>query len=151
MFILPYISTSCIILSAIFVAIGWRQINRGEKEAHKKSMIRAVWLAVAFFVIYMSRTVLIGTTEFGGPATMRTPYLIFLVFHIVLAAVAAVMGIVTLVYARKRRITDHRRIGPRTSVVWFVTAFTGVTVFLLLYVIYPPGPTTNLFWKMMGF
>lgn len=57
--ILPTISTMCIVISAIFVAIGWRLIWKKEIEKHKKAMLFAAIFAVVFFTIYASRTVFI--------------------------------------------------------------------------------------------
>ena len=49
--ILPTISTSFIVLSAILVAIGWGLIIKRKIEAHKKVMFAAGVAAVIFFVI----------------------------------------------------------------------------------------------------
>lgn len=141
--ILPLLSTSFIVLSAILVAIGWRLIVKGKREAHQKVMVVAAIAAVLFFAIYLSRTLFLGNTEFGGPDSLKPYYLVFLLFHIVLATVSAVMGIVTLTLAYKGNFFKHRRIGRPTAVIWFITAITGVAVYYLLYVAYP-GETTHL-------
>lgn len=141
--ILPLLSTSFIVLSAILVAIGWRLIVKGKREAHQKVMVAAAIAAVLFFAIYLSRTLFLGNTEFGGPDSLKPYYLVFLLFHIVLATVSAVMGIVTLTLAYRGNFFKHRRIGRPTAVIWFITAITGVAVYYLLYVAYP-GETTHL-------
>ena len=81
---------------------------------------------------------------------MQTIYLIFLLFHIVLAMVAAVFGIVTLYLGFKERYVKHRRLGKVTAIIWFITAITGVTVYVLLYVLYPGGDSTGLFEAIFG-
>jgi len=148
--LLPTISTFFIVLSGILVAIGWVQIAKGKYEAHKKVMISASISALLFFIIYLSRTIFIGNTSFGGPDNIKVYYTIFLVFHIFLATTGAVLGVVTLVLAFKRRIETHRKIGPVTSIIWFFTAITGVMVYLLLYVIYEGGETTSLIKAILG-
>ena len=92
----------------------------------------------------MSRTIFVGNTEFGGPDNIKTIYLIFLLFHITLATIGGVMGLVTLVWGFKNQLAKHRKIGPVTSIVWFVTAITGATVYILLYWVYPGGETKPL-------
>ncbi|EGL81899.1 protein of unknown function DUF420 [Caldalkalibacillus thermarum TA2.A1] len=149
-YILPLISTLCIVISAILVAIGWVVIRRGDTKRHIQVMAFASIFAVIFFVIYMSRTIFIGNTAFGGPDHVAPYYHLFLLFHIVLATLAAVLGLLTLYYGFKQQYNQHKRIGPLTSVIWFLTAVTGVTVYLLLYVIYPPGETTNLLRAIIG-
>lgn len=148
--IMPTISTSFIALSAILVAIGWGLIIKGKREAHKKTMIMAAIAAVIFFIIYVSRTIFVGNTEWGGPDHLKTIYLIFLLFHITLAMVAAVFGITTLVLGFKEKYAKHRRWGRVTAVIWFITAITGITVYVLLYLLYPGGHTKPVIDAIFG-
>ncbi|ARF18351.1 DUF420 domain-containing protein [Sporosarcina ureae] len=148
--LLPTISTFFIILSAILVAIGWNLIRQGKIKAHQKTMIAAAVSAVLFFIIYISRTVFIGNTAFGGPDDLKMYYTVFLVFHIILATTGAIFGVITIHAGLKNRLVRHRKIGPITSVIWFFTAITGVAVYLLLYVFYKGGETTSVFKAILG-
>ena len=125
--VLPTISTTFIMLSAIMVAIGWGLIRKRKIEAHKKVMIVAAIFAIIFFIIYASRTIFIGNTSFGGPDHIKIYYTIFLVFHITLATVGAVLGIISLITGFKNSLSKHRKLGPVTSIVWFFTGITGFT------------------------
>ncbi len=149
--ILPTISTGFIVLSAILVAIGWILIAKRKVEQHKKVMYAAGVAAVIFFIIYASRTIFIGNTAFGGPDNLKGYYTFFLVFHITLATVGAVFGIISLWTGYKNNLKTHRRIGPISSIIWFFTAITGVMVYCLLYVIYEGGETTSVFKAILGF
>ena len=149
--LLPTISTFFIILSAILVAVGWNLIRQRKIEAHQKTMIAAAVSAVLFFIIYISRTVFIGNTAFGGPDELKIYYTVFLIFHIVLATTGAVFGVITINAGLKNNLTRHRKIGPVTSIIWFFTAITGVAVYLLLYVFYKGGETTSMFKAILGF
>ncbi|MEO2075206.1 MAG: DUF420 domain-containing protein [Bacillus sp. (in: firmicutes)] len=149
--ILPTISTSFIVLSAITVAIGWWQIKQRKIEAHKKTMFFAAIFALIFFIIYASRTIFIGNTSFGGPDDIKIYYTVFLVFHITLATVGAVFGIVSLTTGYKNNLALHRKLGPVTSIIWFFTGITGVAVYLLLYVFYRGGETTSMIKAILGF
>ncbi|SDY77233.1 putative membrane protein [Evansella caseinilytica] len=147
---LPLVSTIFIALSAIFVAIGWYFIARRKVEAHKKVMFWAAMLATIFFILYLSKTIFIGSTSFGGPDSALLFYRVFLIIHITLATVAAVLGIIALVTGYKNKFAQHRKIGPLTSVIWFFSAGTGIVVYFMLYIIYPAGETTNLFRAIIG-
>ncbi|MEJ8547901.1 DUF420 domain-containing protein [Brevibacillus borstelensis] len=148
--LLPTISTSFIAISGILVAFGWYFIRSRQMERHIKTMKWAAICATIFFITYVSRTALVGNTLFGGPESVRVFYQIFLIFHIILATIGGVMGLVTLYYAYKRRYDKHKKIGPWTSVIWFASAITGVTVYTLLYLIYPGGETTGVLDVIFG-
>ena len=149
--ILPTISTSFIVISAILVAIGWGLIIARKVEAHKKVMFAAGASALIFFIIYASRTLFIGNTAFGGPEELKKYYTFFLIFHICLATSGAIFGLTSIISGMKLNLKLHRRIGPITSIIWFFTAITGVAVYLLLYVIYKGGDTTSVFKAILGF
>ncbi len=149
--LLPTISTLCIVISAILLAVGWWYIKKGNIEKHKQMMIAAAVFAVLFFIIYISRTLFIGNTAFGGPEHLKIYYTIFLVFHIVLATLGAVFGIMQISSGLKNRLRKHRKFGPTASIVWLLTAFTGIAVYILLYVLYPGGQTTSLFKAIFNF
>ena len=148
--ILPTISTFFIVLSAIFVGIGWYLISRRKIEAHKKTMLLAALFAIIFFIIYASRTIFVGNTSFGGPDSIKIYYTLFLLFHITLATFGAIMGLITLWTGYKNNLSKHRKLGPVTSIIWFSTAITGVAVYLLLYVIYQGGETTSVIKAILG-
>ena len=148
--ILPTISTSFIVISAVLVAIGWTLIARGKVEQHKKVMLAAGAAALTFFIIYATRTVFIGNTAFGGPDDIKKYYTIFLIFHINLATIGGVMGLICIITGLKDKLKIHRRLGPIASVIWFFTAITGVAVYLLLYVFYHGGETTSVIKAIIG-
>lgn len=149
--ILPTISTIFIVLSAITIAIGWRQISGGKMEAHKKTMMLAGIFALVFFIIYASRTIFIGNTTFGGPREYRIYYYVFLVFHITLATTGAIFGSISLFTGFKNKLPIHKKLGPITSIIWFCTAITGVFVYLLLYVFYHGSEKTSMIKAILGY
>lgn len=148
--VLPTISTTFIVISAVLVAIGWGLIVKGKVEAHRKVMMAAGVAALIFFIIYASRTIFIGNTAFGGPDDLKKYYTFFLIFHIILATSGAVFGIVSLLSGFKNNLKLHRRIGPITSIIWFFVAITGVAVYSLLYVLYTGGETTSVIKAILG-
>lgn len=148
--VLPYINIACIVASAIIMAIGWGAIRKGNREVHRRLMLIGCLLAALFFIGYVVKTVVVGDTQFGGPNSVKVGYQTFLQIHSILATVAAVLGIITLRFAFRQSFGRHRKIGPWTLVTWFITAASGVVVFLMLYILYPEGPTTNVFHAWLG-
>lgn len=149
--ILPLLSTSFIVISGILVAIGWYYISQRNIETHKKVMTWAGVFALAFFIIYATRTIFIGNTSFGGPENIKIYYTVFLIFHIFLATIGAVFGITSLLSGFKSRLKLHKKVGPITSVIWLCTATTGVAVYVLLYVLWTPGETDSMIKAILGF
>lgn len=147
---MAYINEAFILSSAIVMAFGWYFIRRRNVEVHRRLMLTGSILAALFFITYVLKTVIFGDTTFGGPKTWKTPYQVFLQAHSILATVAAILGIVTLTFAFKSRFSSHRKIGPWTTSTWFVTAVTGFLVFLMLYIVFPQGDTTNVFRAWLG-
>ncbi|MCY0901233.1 MAG: DUF420 domain-containing protein [Firmicutes bacterium] len=133
------------IASSICAAIGIVYIKRKQQGRHRKWMLTAVTLGACFFVSYVLGSLIVGDTAFGGPKSLFAAYQIFLITHIFLAVVAAIMGVMTVRAALKGNFARHRKIAPWTAVLWFVAAATGLVVYLVLFVIYAPGPTVNLF------
>ncbi|RJE87768.1 DUF420 domain-containing protein [Paenibacillus sp. 1011MAR3C5] len=148
--LMPTVSTFFIVLSAILVAIGWRLAVQRKLEQHQKVMVYAAIAAILFFIIYASRTIIIGSTPYNGPDGLKPYYLVFLLFHIVLATVAAVFGITTITLGYKKKFKKHRRFGRFTSIIWFITAITGVAVYSILYVLYPAADAKPLFEAIFG-
>lgn len=133
------------IVSAILVATGWVYIRRGQRDTHRKLMLTGAAFGTAFFISYVLETLLVGDTTFGGPHKYAGAYQIFLQAHATLATIAAILGIITIRRALLGRFQLHRRVAPWTASTWLVAAASGLVVFLLLFVLYPHGPTTNLF------
>lgn len=147
---MAYINEAFILSSAVVMAFGWYFIRRRNVDVHRRLMLTGSILAALFFITYVVKTIVFGDTTFGGPSTWKTSYQVFLQAHSILATVAAVLGIITLTFAFKSRFTSHRKIGPWTTSIWFITAVTGFMVFLLLYIVFPQGETTNVFRAWLG-
>lgn len=149
---LPLISTCFIVISAILVAIGWYQIIRGRREKHQSYMLAGAVFALLFFIIYMSRTIFVGNTALSesAPEWVQDAYYVFLLFHILLAAVSAVFGIVTLLLAFRKAFARHRKWGKWTAALWLCTAPTGVMVYVILYELYPGGHTKPVLDVILG-
>ncbi len=147
---LAYLNEGFMLLSALAVALGWRAIRQGRRDVHRRYMLSGSVLAILFFVTYVLKSFLIGDTSFGGPKSWALPYLVFLQVHTILATVAAILGIMTLRLALTARFGRHRRIAPWTATSWFIAAGMGLGVFLMLYIVFPPGATTNMLRAITG-
>ena len=85
--------------------MGWYHIRRKRIETHKRYMIAGAAFALLFFIIYVSKTVFVGSTKFGRPGELLPVYVIFLFFHITLATIAAVFGLVTVLFRVQKKLS----------------------------------------------
>lgn len=141
---LSVLNEACMLSSAALIAFGWRAVRHRQLHLHRRLMLLGTLFGALFFITYVIKSLFIGDTLFGGPKSMAAAYGLFLQVHVTLATLAAIAGVITLRWAFRQRFAKHRRLAPYTAVGWLIAAGTGLVVFLLLYVIYPSGPTTNV-------
>jgi len=132
---LPWLDTSCIVISGGFLAIGYRFIRAHRVTAHHRSMLTAAVFAGLFLVLYVTRWALIGSKAFPGGGSAYAVYIGILVPHILLAISVAPLAFVTIRRALGGRFSDHRRIARVTLPIWAFVAVSGWVIYLMLYVI----------------
>ena len=140
---LPAVNAALNGLSAVFLALGFFFIQRGNKIAHRNCMISAFATSVIFLGCYLTYHTWIavvlhqGPTRFLNPAWFRPIYLTILLTHTILAATIVPMILVTLNRARKQNFETHKKIARWTWPLWMYVSVTGVGIYLLLYRIFP--------------
>jgi len=140
---LPAVNAALNGLSAVFLALGFFFIQRGNKIAHRNCMISAFATSVIFLGCYLTYHTWIavvlhqGPTRFLNPAWFRPIYLTILLTHTILAATIVPMILVTLNRARKQNFEAHKKIARWTWPLWMYVSVTGVGIYLLLYRIFP--------------
>ena len=135
---LPAVNATLNGLSAVFLALGFIFIKRGQKTAHRNCMIAAFCTSVIFLACYLTYHALVKTvTHFVEPAWFRPIYLTILLTHTVLAVVIVPLVFMTLSRAVKQRFDLHKKIARWTWPIWMYVSVTGVVIYLLLYQIFP--------------
>ena len=135
---LPAVNASLNSLSAIFLALGFIFIKRGNKIAHRNCMIAAFTTSVIFLACYLTYHATVKTvTHFVEPDWFRPYYLTILLTHTVLAVVIVPFILMTLWRAKKQNFEAHKKIARWTWPLWMYVSVTGVVVYLLLYQIFP--------------
>ncbi len=140
---LPVVNATLNGLSAIFLALGFVFIKRGNKIAHRNCMISAFGTSVVFLACYLTYHTWLamvlhqGPTRFVNPAWFRPIYLTILLTHTVLAVVIVPMILITLNRAWRERFALHKKIARWTWPLWMYVSVTGVVIYWLLYVQFP--------------
>jgi len=140
---LPAVNAALNSLSAVFLALGFVFIRRGNKIAHRNCMVSAFVTSVIFLGCYLTYHGYLayalhrGPTRFLEPSWFRPVYLVILLTHTVLAIIIVPLILVTLWRAKMERFELHKKIARWTWPLWMYVSVTGVIVYLLLYRIFP--------------
>src|SRR5687768_9391102 len=114
----PFVNTSLIVISGVFLLLGYYYIRRKEVALHRRSMITATVFAGLFLVVYVTRALLFDTKYFAGEGWMRVFYLVILISHTILAVLVGPFVLVTLRRALKSDFVRHRQIARITFPMW---------------------------------
>jgi uncharacterized membrane protein YozB (DUF420 family) len=130
---LPTLNAFLNATSAVLLVTGWTFIRRGNRDAHRRTMIAAFVCSAVFLTSYLVYHAQVGSVRFPGAGGARMLYLGILLTHTVLAAAVAPMAVTTFVFAWKGRFEKHRRLARWTLPIWLYVSVTGVVVYVMLY------------------
>jgi len=138
---LPHLNAALNATSAILLIGAFVQIRRGRWRTHATLMICATLTSAVFlagYLIYHYHAGEQSTARMSWlPHWLRMVYLWILFPHLLLAMVMLPMIILTLWRASGRRWQPHRRIARPTLLVWLYVSVTGVTIYWMLYHLFP--------------
>ena len=137
---LPLLNASLNALSTCFIVLGLVFIKRERKFAHTVSMTAAVVTSALFLTSYLTYHIARGgqVTHFTHPGWPKIVYFLILGTHTPLAAIVPPLVVVTVLRALQARYDSHRRWARWTAPIWLYVSVTGVLVYLMLYVWFPP-------------
>jgi putative membrane protein len=127
------LNTSLIVISGVFLLIGYSFIRQRKIELHKRSMLTATVFAALFLVVYVSRALLFETRLFAGEGLVRAIYLVILVTHTILAILVGPFALVTLRRALRGDFPKHRQIARLTFPMWLYVVVTGWIIYWMLH------------------
>jgi len=130
---LPAVNATLNATSAILLTTGYTLIRRRKIEQHKRVMIAAFCVSIAFLICYLIYHSQVGSVRFRGTGPLRTTYLSILFTHTILAAAVPILAVITLIRGLKRKDAKHRAVARWTLAMWLYVSVTGVVVYLMLY------------------
>lgn len=134
--LLPHVNAALNAVAGILLLIGRVHIARRRINAHRAAMLAALSVSALFLVGYISYHVSAPIFVFRGQGAIRPVYYALLISHVVMAAVAIPLVLVTAWRALHRDDVRHRRWARWTWPVWMFVSVSGVVVYLMLYQIY---------------
>lgn len=137
---LPAVNASLNALSTVFILAGIVFIKGDRKQAHIAAMTAALVTSTAFLACYLTYHYFKAghVTYFTHPGWPKAVYMFILWTHIPLAGLTVPLVLMTIIPALQARYDKHRRIAAWTFPIWLYVSVTGVLVYLMLYVWFPP-------------
>jgi putative membrane protein len=127
------LNTTLIVISGLFLILGYYFIRRQRVLAHRRSMLTATTFAALFLVVYVTRALVYDTKFFAGEGWVRVAYLVILVSHTILATLVGPCVLVTLRRALRGQYGRHKQIARITLPMWLYVVVTGWIVYLMLH------------------
>lgn len=130
---LPTLNATLNGLSAVLLLSGYWFIKHGNRVAHQRSMIGALFVSALFLTSYVIYHLNAGSRPFTGQGAIRWLYFAILITHVVLAATIVPLALVTASHGLRARFDRHVRIARWTFPIWLYVSVTGVIIYVMLY------------------
>jgi uncharacterized membrane protein YozB (DUF420 family) len=130
---LPALNATLNATAAALLIWGLFLIRRRQIETHRRVMMTAMGVSVAFLVSYLIYHSQAGSVRFTGTGTIRTVYFAILLTHTVLAAAVPFLATATLWRGWTASYDRHKRIARWTLPIWLYVSVTGVIIYWMLY------------------
>lgn len=123
-------------LSAVLVSVAYIKIRKQNKSAHKKLMISALFVSTLFMIFYLYYHSKVGYIPFSGQGDIRYLYFSLLASHVILAAIAFPLVLITAGLAIREKFNLHKRVARWTLPIWLYVSISGVTIYVMSFHIY---------------
>jgi len=133
---LPTLNAILNFTSAVLLTAGYIFIKQRRIEAHKRCMIAALFVSMAFLTSYVIYHLQVHSVPFGGQGWIRPVYFFILITHIILAIVNLPLVLRTSYLGLRERYDKHVVIARKTFPIWMYVSVTGVVIYLMLYRLY---------------
>ncbi|MBE2180519.1 MAG: DUF420 domain-containing protein [Chthoniobacterales bacterium] len=136
---LPAVNATLNSICTVLLVAGWWFIRHERKAQHILCMASALIVSAAFLTCYLVYHYHAGSVKFTSQGIERPIYFFILITHVILAAAIVPLIVLTVVPALRARFDRHRRWARWTLPLWLYVSVTGVLVYLMLYVWFPPA------------
>ncbi|EMI54362.1 DUF420 domain-containing protein [Rhodopirellula sallentina] len=141
---LPHLNAALNITATVLLAMGLWNIKNGRAKQHKKLMVNAFLVSIAFLGCYLFHKLALfqSTGQWNkpfptdAPQAARITYFSILIPHILLAIAVPVLAMRAIYLAKNGRIVAHKKWVRFAFPVWMYVSVTGVLVYLMLYQLY---------------
>jgi putative membrane protein len=114
-------------------------IKQKNIAVHKKLNIITFCLSSVFLLSYITYHWMAQETSFPAESVLRTPYLVILISHIILAAIVLPLVLLSFYYGLKSQLPNgqkyilkHKKLTRWSFPIWLYVTITGVVVYLMI-------------------
>ncbi|WP_440989386.1 DUF420 domain-containing protein [Haloarchaeobius baliensis] len=137
---IPHVNAVISVVAVVVILAGLRAIKQGRYDRHRKLMLTATVLFVAFLALYLYKVALKGPNSFPGSGVAELAYLAILAIHMVLAIACIPLLYYVLLLAVTRPMSElsetaHPKIGRIAAPLWLISFVLGTVVYVLLYLV----------------
>ena len=130
---LPAVNATLNATAALLLFTGYTLIRRKRVQAHKRVMLTAFGVSIAFLICYLVYHSQVGSVHYPKIGPIRTVYFTILITHTALALTVPFLAVITLRRAWLGKFPLHKKIARWTFPIWLYVSVTGVIVYLMLY------------------
>ena len=130
---LPAVNATLNATAAVLLITGYRLIRQKKIDAHRRVMLTAFAVSIAFLVCYLIYHAQVGSVRYQHSGPIRMVYFAILTTHTILAAAVPILASITLWRGLHASFPRHRAIARWTLPIWLYVSVTGVVVYLMLY------------------
>ena len=124
---------------SLLLLLSLYMIKQKNIVAHKKLNIINFCLSSVFLLSYITYHWMAKETTYPLESPLRTPYLVILISHIILAAFVLPLILLSFYYGLKSQLPDgqkylikHKRLTRWSFPIWLYVTITGVVVYLMI-------------------
>jgi putative membrane protein len=124
---------------SLLLLLSLYMIKQKNIAVHKKINIIAFCLSSVFLLSYIVYHWMAKEATFPTDSPLRTPYLIILISHIILAAIVLPLVLLSFYYGLKSQLPNneayiqkHKTITRWSFPIWLYVTITGVIVYLMI-------------------
>lgn len=133
---LPHLNALLNGVAMLLLVIAFVMIRQRRIDAHRCAMLGALGVSAVFLVSYLIYHITAPIFVFRGEGLVRPFYYALLISHVVLAALATPLILVTAWRGWRRQDARHRALARWTWPLWMYVSVSGVVVYVMLYQIY---------------
>jgi putative membrane protein len=136
--VLPHAIAVVNLSALVSLQLGYRAVRHGEIGRHRLYMLLSFILISAFLVMYVTRLILGGVRQYGGPEILRLYiYLPALTIHLALSIVSIPLVLYNISVGLttdlgRVRSTGHPTVGRWAVRLWSASLALGILVYLML-------------------